>query len=215
MTAIDPQLLVQLSAWMDGELPADEARFLQRRLGSDVALREQWERWQTASACLRRTPVRAMDADLADRIAAAIAPAANDAPRHWPRMAWLASAAAAVLAVVMLPGILAVDPRRPQAPDAAEPVALAPAGPALSPMPDAIANAAPPMSPLPSVRDFPLVLRGGQSWPRSPLQVDARGGDGWFVHGQSWKVPGSIAVPAPQPAAADGSRRVREAPGAE
>ena len=39
MTAIDPQLLEQLSAWMDGELPADEARFLQRRLRNDVALR--------------------------------------------------------------------------------------------------------------------------------------------------------------------------------
>ena len=41
MNAIDPKLLEQLSAWMDGELPADEARFLQRRLRNDVALRDK------------------------------------------------------------------------------------------------------------------------------------------------------------------------------
>lgn len=209
MTAIDSQLLEQLSAWMDGELPADEARFLQRRLGNDVALREQWERWQIASACLRRAPVRVMDADLADRIASAIAPAANDAPLQWPRMAWLASAAALVLAAVMLPGILAVDPRRTEAPDAAGAVALGSTEPALSPMPDASADAAPLMSPLPSVRDFPLVLRGGQAWPRSPLQLDPQHRDGLLVRGQAWSLAGSRVVPAPQPAAGD-SRRVDE-----
>ena len=211
MTAIDPQLLEQLSAWMDGELPADEARFLQRRLGNDVALREQWERWQVASACLRRAPVRVMDADLADRVAGAIAPAANDAPVQRSRMAWLASATALVLAAVLLPGILAVDPRRSPAPDAADPVALAPTRAALSPMPDAIADAAPPMSPLPSVRDFPLVLRGAQSWPRSPLQVDPRYRDPLLVRGQAWSVPGSRVVAAPQPAAGDSRRGVAEA----
>ncbi len=110
MTAIDPQLLEQLSAWMDGELPADEARFLQRRLHNDKALREQWERWQIASACLRGQPVARMDADLPGRITAGIAQAANDPQARRPKLAWLASAAALVLAVALLPRMLAVDP---------------------------------------------------------------------------------------------------------
>ena len=44
----DDDLLEQLSAWTDGELPADQARFLQRRLDADPALRARWERWQIA-----------------------------------------------------------------------------------------------------------------------------------------------------------------------
>ena len=31
MTTLDETICEQLSAWMDGELPADEARFLERR----------------------------------------------------------------------------------------------------------------------------------------------------------------------------------------
>ena len=34
----DDALREQLSAWMDGELPADEARFLERRLSHDPVL---------------------------------------------------------------------------------------------------------------------------------------------------------------------------------
>ena len=203
MTGIDPQLLEQLSAWMDGELPADEARFLQRRLGNDRALREQWERWQVASACLRSVPVRAMDPGLSDRIALAIAPAGHAVPgsstgsRAGSRAAWFASAAALVLAVVMLPGILAVDPRAPAAPGPA-PVALELAPPAVSPTPDAAAQAMPPMSPLPSVRDFPLAVRGGQAWPRSPLRVDAMARDAMVVRGDAGDTaPFVPAMPEP------------------
>ena len=61
---IDVELLEQLSAWTDGELPADQARFLQRRLDADPALRARWERWQIASACLRGQPVREMPAKI-------------------------------------------------------------------------------------------------------------------------------------------------------
>lgn len=191
MTAIDPQLLEQLSAWMDGELPADEARFLQRRLRNDVALREQWERWQVASACLKCEPLRRADAGMADRIAAAIAPLADQESAQAPRggMGWRASAAALVLAVVMLPGILAVDNRRPAAPEAGAPVALAPSEPVISPTPDAVVDALPPMSPLPSVRDFPLVMRPGQAWPRSPALGEAVARDGLVVRGPQWLVP--------------------------
>lgn len=198
MTAIDPKLLEQLSAWMDGELPADEARFLQRRLRNDLALREQWERWQVASACLRGQPVRRMAPNLPDRIAAALAGAANDPQAGRPKFAWLASAAALVLAVALLPRMLAVDPGRP-APEAAPlPVAAAPLQPPVSPTPDAVADRAPPMSPLPSVRDFPLVDNGGKAWPRSPLLADPRLRDGLLVRGElPWLPPTDAGRPLP------------------
>ena len=194
MTGIDPQLLEQLSAWMDGELPADEARFLQRRLANDVALREQWERWQVASACLKREPVHAMDPGLADRIARALAPAASDGAATAPRTraAWFASAAALVLAAVMLPGILAVDPRAPAVAD----VARERAAPAQSPAIDTLSASSAPMSPLPSVRDYPLVMRSGQAWPRSPLPVEG----GLVVRGRAWGAPvGPVVTPTPVP----------------
>ena len=198
MNAIDPQLLEQLSAWMDGELPADEARFLQRRLANDVALREQWERWQVASACLHGHPVRPMDADLPARIAAGIAGAANDSPARRPTFAWLASAAALVLVVALLPRMLAVDPGRPLPAVAPGTVALTTVSPPVSPTPDAVADAAPPMSPLPSVRDFPLVDNGGKAWPRSPLLADPRARDGLLVRGElPWRLPAGPVLPEP------------------
>jgi negative regulator of sigma E activity len=37
MTDLDDHICEQLSAWMDGALPAAEARFLERRLQHDAA----------------------------------------------------------------------------------------------------------------------------------------------------------------------------------
>lgn len=201
MTAIDPRILEQLSAWMDGELPADEARFLQRRLHNDVALREQWERWQLASACLRGQPVRPMPRELPARIADATAAAANDAESRRPRMAWLASAAALVVAAALLPGMLAVDTVGPAPPSTA--VARMPAPAPVSPATQIAADPGPPMSPLPSVRDFPLVDRGGQGWPRSPLLADPRPRGGLLVSSELPATAPPDAGRRPTPATAE------------
>lgn len=179
MTDIDKSLLEQLCAWMDGELPADEARFLQRRLQNDPALRAQWERWQLASACLRGQPVRTMPAELGERIAVAVAtePAR---PGRWP---WVAGLAAAVLVAVMLPRMLAQDPSSGRLePDAvlAGTAVPGPADAAIVPPPDAA-----PVSPVPaasSVRDFPLADTGARKpWPRSPLAPDDRAMEDYLV----------------------------------
>ena len=53
MTTLDENIREQLSAWMDGELPADEARFLERRLANEPALRAHWQRLQLASSCIK------------------------------------------------------------------------------------------------------------------------------------------------------------------
>ena len=210
MTAIDPKLLEQLSAWMDGELPADEARFLQRRLHNDSALREQWERWQIASACLRGQPVRRVDADLADRIAAGIGEAANDPQVRRPKFAWLASAAALVLAVALVPRMLAVDPASPDAAGASLPVASAPAPAPVSPTPEQVAGPGLAMSPLPSVRDFPLMDSGAKAWPRSPLLAEPPSRGGLLVRSDlPGRVPRDEGRPSP-PQAAEAGREAGE-----
>ena len=189
MTEIDPRMKEQLSAWLDGELPADEARFLQRRLDNDPALRAQFERWQLASACLRGQPVRLMPAGFAARVQAACAPTPSRA--RWP---WFASAAAAVLMVALLPNMLATDagPGLPPAADlagAAAPAATPsfaatsalPATPSAS-VPEFAPVASAPSSPLPSVRDFPLTSpTAGKAWPRSPVVAGERSLQAYLV----------------------------------
>jgi anti-sigma-K factor RskA len=46
----------QLSAWHDGALPNDAARFVSRRLLNDEALRAEVGRWQVIGDALRRQP---------------------------------------------------------------------------------------------------------------------------------------------------------------
>ena len=92
MTEIDETTCEQLSAWMDGALPAEEARFLERRLEHDAALRAKWERMQLASSVLRGHVVRPMP-QLAERVAAALAaeaPAVRSARK--PILGWAIAA---------------------------------------------------------------------------------------------------------------------------
>jgi anti-sigma factor RsiW len=176
MSTNDKTLQEQLCAWMDGELPADEARFLQRRLQNDPALRAQWERWQLASACLRGQPVRTMPAGLCDRVAAAI----DAEPARRPRWPWLAATAAALLVAALLPSLSLRDPGPfGLAPDATLAEAPAPAPTALEP---ALPAPVSPVASLPSVRDFPLAETAApKPWPRSPLVPDDRAMSDYLV----------------------------------
>lgn len=121
MNDIDHKLHEQLCAWMDGELPAAEARFFERRLAHDPDLRGKWERLQLASACLRGQAWRPMPATLAQGVASTLADAAP-AMRRRPWALWATAASVAVLALALFP--------RP----ALQP-ALAPAAPVLARLP--------------------------------------------------------------------------------
>jgi anti-sigma factor RsiW len=104
LNPIDEKLSEQLCAYMDGELPADEARFLERRLANEPVLRAKWERMQLASACLKGHPFQPMARQLPLRIAEALAvPVAN--PRK-PWRLWATAASIAVLALVFAPHFL-------------------------------------------------------------------------------------------------------------
>lgn len=63
----------QLSALMDGALPADETRFLLRRLQHDASLAESWERWRLSAEVMRGlAPAQRLPVDFASRVAAAL-----------------------------------------------------------------------------------------------------------------------------------------------
>ncbi|KFN41141.1 sigma-E factor negative regulatory protein [Arenimonas oryziterrae] len=104
MTTLDQTLREQLSAYMDGELTADEARFLERRLANEPPLRALWERMQVASSCLKGQPLRPMRATLPDDIAAALAVEAAPSRRAWrPLIAWAVAASVGLLALALVP----------------------------------------------------------------------------------------------------------------
>lgn len=96
----ESELLEELSAFMDGELDADRARFLQQRLAHDAALRGRWERWQLLSSVMRRQ-AQPLPAGFADKVARAIdADSASVAPKHSRALRWAGGTAlAASLAV--------------------------------------------------------------------------------------------------------------------
>ncbi len=175
MTPDEQKNREDLSAWMDGELSADEARFLQRRLHADPALRAQFERWQLASACLRGQSILLQPPTVAQGIAAALAAA----PAPVRGRAWMAGAAAALMLALALPQWLAHDagpvafPQVASRP-AAAPLLLAPA--------EAPQVSATPVDPGDAVGSFPLVMAPERKpWPRSPLAPDAQALDGYLV----------------------------------
>ena len=102
----------QLSALMDGDLAADEARFLLRRLQHDHELAGCWERWQLCGDVLRGQGRAPAPAGFAERVAQAIAaessPAATTASQAQaarPRnllARWGGGALAASVALVAL-----------------------------------------------------------------------------------------------------------------
>lgn len=106
----------QLSALVDGELAADEARFLLRRLQHDPELSACQERWQLFGDALRGQACAPAPSGFAERVAAAVAaePApvaagagkARTAPRRAGWLGWGGGAAlaASVAAVALFMG---------------------------------------------------------------------------------------------------------------
>ena len=133
----------QLSALMDSALPADQTRFLLRRLQHDDALAGCWERWRIAGETLRGlAPAQRLPADFAARVAAALhdaPPAAMPAARNATAPSWVrwgvGGAMAASLAMVALMARQAPDAALDGASNPARVVAAQVAAPAPSPVP--------------------------------------------------------------------------------
>lgn len=95
----------QLSAFMDGELPEAEARFLQRRLEHDSELRSKWMRLQVAATCMKGQPWRPMSDTLCTQVDAEIARTGASKVRH-PVWRWGMAASVAALAIVFAPRLI-------------------------------------------------------------------------------------------------------------
>lgn len=112
--ASDPDRhLESLSALCDGELPADEARFLLRRMSRDAELRLRWNRVHQVRACLQREypgPVSLVDA-VRLRLEAEPLPLRQRGPwRPWLRVGF-GGAIAASVALFAVDGLIQrVDP---------------------------------------------------------------------------------------------------------
>ena len=65
-------LRIQISAFVDGELPENESELLLRRLSQDVALRQQVAQYLEIGRLIRREPELPRMDELRDRIAAAL-----------------------------------------------------------------------------------------------------------------------------------------------
>lgn len=110
-TQTNEQIRNEVSAYMDGELSRDSARFLARRLAGDSELRSDWTRWHYLRDCLSGHAVRQLDDSFAARIAAAIA---NDAAPAVPLgtrvLRWTGgfavAASVALAAIVLAPSAL-------------------------------------------------------------------------------------------------------------
>lgn len=105
MNEHDDTLDEQLSAYMDGELPEAQARFLQRRLEHDEALRAKWTRLQLASNCIKGQPALPMSPRVCRNIRAELEQSASVQPRRGLRH-WAVAASVAALALVFAPRLL-------------------------------------------------------------------------------------------------------------
>lgn len=102
----------QLSAGMDGELGAEELRFLLRRLDHDASLQVRWSRFHVASASLRGELPHLASSTFADRVMRAIeAESATAAAPRGRRSQWLKiSAGGAIAASVAVVALMAGRP---------------------------------------------------------------------------------------------------------
>ena len=136
----------QLSAGMDGELGAEELRFLLRRLDHDVSLQVRWSRFHAASASLRGELPTLASSTFADRVmraieaeTVAVTGAREQRSNHWLKLSAGGAIAASVAVVALMasrPAGHSVDapPAAPSVARVSEPAALpAQAAPAAVP----------------------------------------------------------------------------------
>ncbi|MBN5035606.1 sigma-E factor negative regulatory protein [Stenotrophomonas maltophilia] len=138
---LDQRHREQLSALVDGELGADEARFLLRRMEHDPELAGCQERWQLLGDVMRGQATALAPAGFSAAVAAAIAaePTPQAEPRRqvrrsgWRAWGGGAALAASVAAVALFIGgekLKEATPGEPQAPQViASQAELAPAAP--------------------------------------------------------------------------------------
>ncbi|QNH22055.1 regulatory protein [Xanthomonas sp. GW] len=145
----------QLSALIDGELPADEARFVVRRLQHDEELAGCHERWQLCGDILRGRVCMPAPADFGERVRQAVAAEAQRAEvarasdAAGSRRAWRWGGSAALAASVAAIALFMTRERLPDAAPAPAPVQVASSSAPAAAAP-AVPVAAVPQTPAPA-----------------------------------------------------------------
>jgi hypothetical protein len=164
----------RMSAWHDGALPAEAARFVARRVLGEAGLRAELGRWQLVGDVLRRQPVARPPADLAGRVGQVLHGGRASSPPAWP---WAAAVAglglSGILGVLLFSGSPAGGGT--ERPLAAAPAASAPALPVAPPVVErsvAQVPVEPPLRPIlrpaAAVAEVPALVRAPQP---SPAQL--------------------------------------------
>lgn len=132
--SVSEQIKEQLSAWLDGELPAAEQRLLLERMGREPALRARLSRYQLIRDAVHQALPSHIDLGLADRVRAALdeQPAHRRSAGGWAARAVKPLAGLAVAASVAVVAVLAVQQLR--TPDAGAMIQVA----AIPPTPTAV-----------------------------------------------------------------------------
>jgi len=106
----DSTAFESLSSLFDGELAADESKFLLRRVGADREMADTWSRWSLAAVAMRRQAALPMASDFAERVANTVAdePALRSGAR--PLLRWAGGLAVAASAALV--ALLAMTPEQ-------------------------------------------------------------------------------------------------------
>lgn len=106
----DSTAFESLSSLFDGELAADESKFLLRRVSADREMADTWSRWSLAAVAMRRQAALPMASDFAERVANAVAdePALRSGAR--PLLRWAGGLAVAASAALV--ALLAMTPEQ-------------------------------------------------------------------------------------------------------
>jgi sigma-E factor negative regulatory protein RseA len=146
----------EISALMDGELEADQARVVIRRLGNDPSLQSEWAVYHLIGDALREQAFAAFDVRERVRRRLTEEPTVLAPRRFLARNVRLyaLSAAASVAAVALVGWVVLQGPSEGERPTLARPAAVIAGGPLTAP---ALQPAAPPLS---GLNDYLLVHQG-------------------------------------------------------
>ena len=114
--------LEQLSSLMDGELPRDTGLFMTRRLSSDEALCETWERYHLIRDCIRQPGSKQLVSGLSAKISASLDAEAAPQVSAWQKHRWLKPVSGlAIAASVAMMAIVVTAPQPQGIPGSGEP----------------------------------------------------------------------------------------------
>jgi len=120
--------LEHLSGLMDGEISHEAGSFLTRRLFSDEAMCEKWERYHLIRDCIRQPGSKQLVTGLSVKLSAALDAEAVPGVSAWRHKAWLKPASGlAIAASVAFVAIMVATPQAGRAPAEVDTAIAAPA----------------------------------------------------------------------------------------